>query len=158
MVLLSGMATRALEQVVSQFVNLTTVSGGGLITPSDIVSGDSRSITIAFIKLVIPGVVIQALLIKGGLQLLTTYRVPIIQTALTLFLFEIGAIALQAFIAERFAHAQGLGALTITTPWTLFFSVAMTVAILLFEAYVIRGVSRPHIGRYPAVTYASPSV
>ena len=85
------------------------------------------------LKLIIPGVLIQAVLIKFGLQLLTTVRVPLIQTVLTLFLFEVGAIALQQFIAQEFAKSEGLGALTTYTPWTLFFSVGMTVAILIFE-------------------------
>ena len=153
-ILLTGMATRAIEEVIVQWVNLTNVSGGGLVSPADIVSGDSRSITVAMLKLILPGVLIQAVLIKFGVQLLTTFRVPLVQTVLTLFLFEVGAIALQQVIAHEFAKAQGLGALTTYTPWTLFFSVGMTVAILIFEAVLIRGVSRPRVGRYPMVTYA----
>lgn len=154
-VFLTGMATRAIEEFIIRWVNLTDVAGGGLVSPADIVSGDTRSITTAMLKLIIPGVLIQAVLIKGFLQSLTTVRVPLIATVLTLFLFEVGAIALQQVIAHEFARAQGLGALTTYTPWTLFFSVGMTVAILIFEGVLIRGVSRPRVGRYPVVTYVS---
>lgn len=157
-ILLSAMATRLIEQVIAQWVNLTTVAGGGLVSLSDVVSGDSRSITMALLKLLIPGVLIQAFIIKFGVQLLTTFRVPYIQAALALLLFDIGAIALMALLAHEFAKAQGLGALTMYTPWTLFFSVGMSVAILLFEAMLIRGISRPHIGRYPAVAYVRRAV
>jgi hypothetical protein len=149
-VFLTGMATRAIEEFIVRWVNLTDVAGGGLVSPAD-----TRSITTAMLKLIIPGVLIQAVLIKGLLQSLTTVRVPLIATTLTLFLFEVGAIALQQVIAHEFAKAQGLGALTTYTPWTLFFSVGMTVAILIFEGVLIRGVSRPRVGRYPVVTYVS---
>ena len=77
-VFLTGMATRAIEEFIVRWVNLTDVAGGGLVSPADIVSGDTRSITTAMLKLIIPGVLIQAVLIKGLLQSLTTVRVPLI--------------------------------------------------------------------------------
>ena len=95
----------------------------------------------AMLKLILPGVSFRPCSSSSACGSLTTFRVPLVQTVLTLFLFEIGAIALQQLIAHEFAKAQGLGALTTYTPWTLF-SVAMTVAILIFEAVLIRGVSQ----------------
>ena len=39
-ILLTGMATRAIEEIIVRWVSLTNVTGGGLVSPADIVSGD----------------------------------------------------------------------------------------------------------------------
>jgi hypothetical protein len=153
-ILLSAGATRLIEHFVSQWVNLTTVTGGGIVTFSDLVSGDSRSITVSLLKLIIPGVLIQALLVKGGLQMISTLRVPYVQTAVVLFLFNIGTIALEQLIAREFRVSQGLHALTIHSQWTWLLSIVLTAAVLVFEASVIGGISRLPVGKYPKVVYA----
>ena len=44
--------------------DLSTAAGGGYLTPDDIVSADTRHIAFGLLRLLLPGILIQALLVK----------------------------------------------------------------------------------------------
>ncbi len=60
----TGLATRLAEVALVSAVRLTSVGGGGLLTPANLVGADHRHVTYALVRLLLPGLLVQALLVK----------------------------------------------------------------------------------------------
>ena len=152
--ILASVAVRVLEQFSLSWIDYTSVTGGGFVSPYDLVSGNLHTVSVAFVELMLPGILVEALILKFGIQLLSPARAPYIAIALVLLMFQLAGVVVAHFIAHEFSSAAGLRALSTTSLWTLFFSLVLSFAVLVFEASLIAGVCRPRVGRYPYARFA----
>jgi hypothetical protein len=147
--LATGMLTRLAEVALVSAVRVTSVGGGGLLTPSDLVGGDHRHIAYGLVRLLVPGVIVQAVLIRLVVGTFRGLYIPFLGTLAVLGLFDIGALGLASVVASTFADTRGLGALTTLSPAAIYLSVAISAATLIGEAYVLQGLVELPVGRYP---------
>lgn len=145
----TGLATRLAELAMVSAMRLTSVGGGGLLSPQDLVGGDHRQIGWAFVRLLLPGVIVQAVLVRVAVGCYRGLTLPFVSTLAVLGLFDVGAIGLSTLIARYFADTSSLGALTSTAPAALYLSVAISAATLIAEAYLLQGLIEMPVGRYP---------
>ncbi len=68
--------------------------------------------------------------------------------------FQLGGALLAHWISHEFVVSRGVAALSTTSLWTLFFATIISFALIVLEAYLITGISRPRVGRYPNVVIA----
>lgn len=149
----TGVLTRLAEVALVSAVRLTSVGGGGLLTPDDLVGGDHRHMAYGLVRLLLPGVIVQALLIKLVVSSYRGLHIPFLGTVAVLGLFDVGAIWISSVVATTFADTRGLGALTTLSPAAIYLSVAISAATLIGEAYVLQGLVELPVGRYPVVAH-----
>ncbi len=147
----TGLATRLTEVAMVSAMRLTSVGGGGLLSPQDLVGGDHRQLGWAFVRLLLPGVILQAVLVRIVVGCYRGLRIPFVSTLAVLGLFDVGAIGVSMLIAQFFADTKSLGALTSTAPATIYLSVAISAATLIAEAFLLQGLVEMPVGRYPVV-------
>jgi hypothetical protein len=148
--LATGLLARLADLAMVSAVRLTTVGGGGLLTPHNLVGADQRHIGVDLLRLLLPGLLVQALLIKvfvasRGLS------IPSLGTAAVLAAFDLAALGVASLVAHAFVESRSLHALTATAPATLYLSLAISVVTLVAEAFVLQGLVEPPVRRYPVV-------
>jgi hypothetical protein len=150
----TGLATRLVEVALVSAMRLTSVGGGGMISPEDLASGDTRRIGWALVRLLLPGILIQALLVRITVGCYRGLTIPFVATAAVLGLFDVGAIGIATLVAQFFTDTRGLGALAATNPAAIYLAVAISAATLIAEAFLLQGLVEQPIGRYPLVRRA----
>lgn len=150
----TGLATRLAELALVSAMRLTSVGGGGLISPEDLASGDSRRVGWALVRLLLPGILIQALLVRIVVGCYRGLTIPFVATVAVLGLLDVGAIGLSVLVSQFFADTRGLGALAATDAAAIYMSVAISAATLIAEAYLLQGLVEMPVGRYPVVRRA----
>jgi hypothetical protein len=149
----TGLLTRLAEVAMISAVRLTSVGGGGLLTPDDLVGGDHRHIAFGLVRLLLPGVVVQAILIKLVVGSFRGLRIPFLGTVAVLGMFNIAALGFATVAATTFADNRSLHALTAMSPAAIYLSVAISAATLIGEAFVLQGLVETPVGRYPALPH-----
>lgn len=150
----TGLATRLAELALVSAMRLTSVGGGGMISPEDLVSGDTRTVGWALVRLLLPGILIQALLVRITVGLFRGLTIPFVATVAVLGLFDVSAIGLSVLVSQFFADTRGLGALSATDPAAIYLALAISAATLIAEAYLLQGLVEMPVGRYPVVRRA----
>ncbi len=150
----TGLATRLAELALVSAMRLTSVGGGGLISPEDLASGDSRRVGWALVRLLLPGILIQALLVRIAVGCFRGLTVPFVATVAVLGLADVAAIGLSTLVSQFFADTRGLGALAATDAAAIYLAVAISTATLIAEAYLLQGLVETPVGRYPVVRRA----
>ena len=80
----TGLATRLSELALASAMRLTSVGGGGMISPEDLASGDTRRVGWALVRLLLPGILIQALLVRIVVGSFRGLTIPFVATAAVL--------------------------------------------------------------------------
>ena len=147
--LATGVATRLAEVGLASAVRLTTAAGGGFMTPDDLVAGDGRHIAFGLVRLLLPGLLIQALLIKLAVGSYRGLQISYFATAAVLGTFALGSLGLASVLAQTFADNRSLHALTPLSPVAIYLAVAVSAVTIVLEAFVLQGLVEQPIGRYP---------
>ena len=150
----TAILTRAGELALAPFVHLTSAGGGGVVTPQDLVSSDQRRIAFELVQLMLPGILIQAFLVKLVVSSYRGLHIPYLGTAAVLAMFDVGALGVSGVVARFFADTHGLGTLTTLAPATLYLTLAISAATLIAEAFVLQGLVQTPVGRYPLLKRA----
>jgi len=146
--------TRVGELAMAPAIHLTSVGGGGVLTPDDLVSATQRHVAFDLVQLLLPGIFLQAFLVKLVVSSFRGLHIPYVGTAAVLAMFDVGALAVGSAFAHFFADTRGLGTLTTLSPATIYLTVAISAATLIAEAFVLQGLVETPIGRYPLVRRA----
>jgi hypothetical protein len=147
----TGLAARLAEVGLVAAVRLTSAGGGGLLTPANLAGADHRHVSYALVRLLLPGLLVQALLVKLVVSSYRGLHVAYLATVAVLGLFDIAALALASVVATAFAQSTSLHALTSVSPAAIYLSVAISAATLIGEALVLQGLIEMPVGRYPLV-------
>jgi hypothetical protein len=153
--LATGVVTRLAEVSAASAVRLTTVAGGGLLSPQDLVGGDQRRLALALLRLLLPGLALQALLVKLTVEFGRDLRLPYLQTLAALGLVELAALGAADAVSQAFAHTRGLGALAVADPVTVLLALAITAGTLLAQAWIVQGLVQWRLGAYPVARRAN---
>ena len=147
----TGLATRLAELALASSIRLTSVGGGGLLTPANLAGADHRHVTYALVRLLLPGLLIQALLIKLVVSSFRGLHLAFLPTVAVLGMFDVAALAIAVVVATTFAQSTSLHALTTFSAAAIYLSVAISAATLIGEAYVLQGLVEMPVGRYPVL-------
>jgi hypothetical protein len=153
--LATGALARLADVAMASAVQVTSVGGGGLLTPDNLVGADGRHIAWNLLRLLLPGLIVQAFVIK---LVVASYRglwISFIGTVAVLGTFDLASLGVASLVAHWFAESRSLQALTTTAPATLFLALAISMATLVAEAFLLRGLIELPARRYPRV--AAPS-
>lgn len=150
----TGLATRLAELALQSAMRLTSVGGGGFISPEDLASGDTRRVGWALVRLLLPGILIQALLVRIVVGCFRGLTIPFVATVAVLGLFDVGAVGLSVLVSQVFSDTSGLGVLGAADPAAIYLAVAISAATLIAEAYLLQGLVEMPVGRYPVVRRA----
>ena len=145
----AGAVTRLAELGLASAVQLTTAAGGGYLTPDDIVSADTRHIALGLLRLLLPGILIQALLIKLVVASQRGLQISYFATAAVLGTFAVGSLGIASVVGHAFADNRALHELTPLSPTAIYLAVAISAATMVLEAFVLQGLIEQPIGRYP---------
>jgi hypothetical protein len=145
----TGAVTRLAEVALASAVQLTTAAGGGYLTPDDLVAADTRHIAFGLLRLLLPGLLIQALLIKIAVGSRLGLQISYFATAAVLGTFTVGSIGLASAVGRAFAHNRALHELTPLSPAAIYLAVAISAITIVLEAFVLQGLVEQPIGRYP---------
>jgi hypothetical protein len=132
----TGAATRLAEVGLATAVQLTTAAGGGYLTPDDLVAADTRHIAFGLVRLLLPGILIQALLIKLVVGSRRGLQISYFATTAVLATFTVGSLGLASVVGRAFADNRALHE-------------AMSAITIVLEAFVLQGLIEQPIGRYP---------
>jgi hypothetical protein len=69
--------------------------------------------------------------------------------------FDLASLGVASLVAHWFAESRSLDALTATAPATLYLSLAISMATLIAEAFVLQGLIELPVRRYPRVAAQS---
>lgn len=153
--LATGALARLADVAMASAVQVTSVGGGGLLTPDNLVGADQRHIAWSLLRLLLPGLIVQALVIK---LVVTSYRglsISFIGTVAVLGAFDLASLGVASLVAHGFAESRSLHALTATAPATLYLALAISVATLVAEAFVLQGLVELPVRRYRRVAAQS---
>jgi hypothetical protein len=103
------------------------------------------------VRLLLPGLLIQALMVKLVVSSYRGLHVTYVATLAVLGLFDIAALAIANVVATTFAQSTSLHALTTYSPAAIYLSVAISAATLIGEAFVLQGLIEMPVGRYPLI-------
>jgi hypothetical protein len=145
----TGAATRLAEFGLGSAMQLTTAAGGGYLTPDDVVSADTRHIAFGLLRLLLPGILIQAVLVKLVVGSQRGLQISYFATAAVLGTFAVGSIGLASVVAQAFADNRSLHELTPLSPAAIYLAVALSAITIVLEAFVLQGLIEQPIGRYP---------
>jgi hypothetical protein len=145
----TGAATRLAEVALGPAVRLTTAAGGGYLTPDDIVAADTRQIAVGLLRLLLPGILIQALLIKLVVGSRRGLQLSYFATASVLGTCAVGSLGLASVVGRVFADNRALHELTPLSPAAVYLAVAFSAVTIVLEAFVLQGLIEQPIGRYP---------
>jgi hypothetical protein len=145
----TGAATRLAEMGLGSVLQLTTAAGGGYLTPDDLVAADTRHIAFGLVRLLLPGLLIQALLIKLAIGSRRGLQISYFATAAVLGTFAVGSLGLASLVGQAFADNRSLHDLTPLSPAAIYLAVAISAATIVLEAFVLQGLVEQPIGRYP---------
>jgi hypothetical protein len=145
----TGAVTRLAELGLGSAVQLTTAAGGGYLTPDDIVSADTRRIAFGLLRLLLPGILIQALLVKLVVGSQRGLQISYFATAAVLGTFAVGSLGLASVAGQAFADNRALHELTPLSPAAIYLAVAISAATMVLEAFVLQGLIEQPVGRYP---------
>lgn len=149
--LATGVLARLADVAMASAVRVTSVGGGGLLTPDNLVGADQRHIALNLLRMLLPGLIVQALVIK---LMVASYRglsIPFIGTVAVLGAFDLASLGVASLVARGFVESRSLDALTATAPATLYLSLAISVATLVAEAFVLQGLVELPLRRYSPV-------
>jgi hypothetical protein len=149
----TGAVTRLAELGLASVVQLTTAAGGGYLTPDDLVSADARRIAFGLVRLLLPGILVQAALIKLVVASRRGLQIPYLATAAVLGTFTVGSLGLASVVGQAFADNRALHELTPLSPVAVYLAVAMSALTIVFEAFVLQGLVEQPIGRYPLLLH-----
>jgi hypothetical protein len=155
--LASGALARLADVALASVVQVTSVGGGGLLTPDNLVGADQRHIAFNLLRLLLPGLLVQALVIKLVVASHRGLSIPFVGTVAVLGAFDIASLGVASVIAHAFDESRSLHALTATAPAALYLSLAISVATLVAEAFVLQGLIELPVRRYPRVATAQSS-
>lgn len=150
----TGLGTRLAELALGSAMRLTSAGGGGLISPEDLAGGDTRRIGWALLRILLPGILIQALLVRIVVGCYRGLTIPFVATAAVLAVAGVAAIGMSVLAAQLFADTRGLGALAATDAAAVYLAVAISATTLIAEAYLLQGLVEMPVGRYPIVRRA----
>ena len=153
--LATGALARLADVGMALAVQVTSVGGGGLLTPDNLVGADQRHIAWNLLRLLLPGLIVQALVIKLVVASYRNLWIPFIGTVAVLGAFDLAALGVASLVAHWFAESRSLDALTATAPATLGLSLAISMATLMAEAFVLQGLIELPVRRYPRVAAQS---
>ncbi len=145
----TGAVTRLAEVGLASAVHLTTAAGGGYLTPDDLIAADTRHIAFGLLRLLLPGLLIQALLIKLAVGSRPGLRISYFTTAAVLGTFAVGSLGLASAVGQAFADNRALHELTPLSPTAIYLAVAISAITIVLEAFVLQGLVEQPIGRYP---------
>jgi hypothetical protein len=145
----TGAVTRLAELGLASVMQLTTAAGGGYLTPDDLVSADTRHIALGLLRLLLPGILIQAVLIKLAVGSHRGLQIPYFATAAVLGSFAVGSLGLAAVVGQAFADDRALHALAPLSPVAIYLAVAISAVTIIMEAFLLQGLVEQPIGRYP---------
>lgn len=145
----TGAVTRLAEVGLASAVQLTTAAGGGYLTPDDLVAADTRHIAFGLVRLLLPGILVQALLIKLVVTSRRGLQISYLATVAVLGTFGVASIGLASAAARVFAENRALHELTPLSPTAVYLAVAISAITIVFEAFVLQGLVEQPIGRYP---------
>jgi hypothetical protein len=145
----TGAATRLAEVGLASVMQLTTAAGGGYLTPDDIVSADTRRIAFGLLRLLLPGILIQALLVKLVVSSRRGLQISYFATVAVLGTFAVGSLGLASALGQAFADNRALHELTPLSPAAVYLAVAMSAITIVLEAFVLQGLIEQPVGRYP---------
>jgi hypothetical protein len=145
----TGAATRLAEVALAPALRLTTAAGGGYLTPDDIVAADTRQIAFGLLRLLLPGILIQAALIKLLVGSRRGLQLSYFATAAVLGTFAVGSLAVASVVGQAFADNRALHELTPLSPAAIYLAVAFSALTIVLEAFVLQGLVEQPIGRYP---------
>jgi hypothetical protein len=149
----TGAVTRLAELGLASVVQLTTAAGGGYLTPDDLVSADARRIAFGLVRLLLPGILVQAALIKLVVASRRGLQIPYLATAAVLGTFTVGSLGLASVVGQAFADNRALHELTPLSPVAVYLAVAMSALTIVFEAFVLQGLVEQPIGRSPLLLH-----
>jgi hypothetical protein len=135
-------------------MRLTSVGGGGMISPEDLASGDTRRVGWALVGLLLPGILIQAVLVRIVVSCYRGLTIPFLATAAVLCFCDIAALGTSELVAHFFATTRGLAALAATDPAAIYLALAISAVTVIVEAYLLQGLVEMPVGRYPIVRRA----
>ncbi len=147
--LATGAAARLAEVGLASAVQLTTAAGGGYLTPDDLVAADTHHIAFGLLRLLLPGILVQAFLIKLVVGSFRGLQIAYFATAAVLGTFAVGSLGLASVVAQAFADNRSLHALTPASPAAVYLAVAISAATIVLEAFALQGLVEQPIGRYP---------
>ena len=153
--LATGALARLADVGMALAVQVTSVGGGGLLTPDNLVGADQRHIAWNLLRLLLPGLIVQALVIKLVVASYRNLWIPFIGTVAVLGTFDLASLGVASLVAHWFAESRSLDALTATAPATLGLSLAISMATLMAEAFVLQGLIELPVRRYPRVAAQS---
>jgi hypothetical protein len=153
--LATGLLARLADVAMASAVQVTSVGGGGLLTPDNLVGADQRDIAWSLLRLLLPGLIVQALVIKLVVASYRGLSIPFIGTVAVLGAFDLASLGVASLVAHLFVESRSLHALTATAPATLYLSLAISVATLVTEAVVLQGLVELPVRRYPRVAAQS---
>jgi hypothetical protein len=153
--LATGLVARLVDVAMASAVQVTSVGGGGLLTPDNLVGADQRHIALDLLRLLLPGLIVQALVIKLVVGSYRGLSIPFIGTVAVLGAFDLAALGVASLVAHGFAESRSLHALTATAPAALYLSLAISVATLLAEGFVLQGLVELPVRRHPRVATQS---
>jgi hypothetical protein len=145
----TGAVTRLAELGLASVMQLTTAAGGGYLTPDDLASADTRRIALGLVRLLLPGILVQAALVKLVVGSRRGLQIPYFATAAVLGTCAVGSLGLASVVGQAFADNRSLHALTPLSPVAVYLAVAVSAITIVFEAFVLRGLVEQPIGRYP---------
>ena len=145
----TGAATRLAEWGLGSAMHVMTAAGGGYLTPDDVVSADTRHIALGLLRLLLPGILIQAVLVKLVVGSQRGLQISYFATAAVLGTFAVGSLALASVVGQAFADNRALHELTPLSPAAIYLAVAMSAITIVLEAFVLQGLIEQPIGRYP---------
>ena len=106
--LATGALARLADVAMASVVQVTSVGGGGLLTPDNLVGADQRAIAWSLLRMLLPGLIVQALVIK---LVVTSYRglsIPFIGTAAVLGAFDLASLGVASLVAHGFVESRSL--------------------------------------------------
>ncbi len=145
----TGAVTRLAEVGLASAVQLTTAAGGGYLTPGDLVAADTRHIALGLVRLLLPGILVQALLIKLVVGSRRGLQISYLATAAVLGTFGVASLGLASAVGQAFADNRALHGLTPLSPIAIYLAVAISAVTIALEAFVLQGLVEQPIGRYP---------
>ena len=145
----TGAVTRLAEVGLASAVQLTTAAGGGYLTPADVAAADTRHIALGLVRLLLPGILIQALLIKLVVGSRRGLQIPYLATAAVLGTVGVGSLGLASAVGQAFADNRALHELTPLSPAAIYLAVAISAVTIVLEAFVLQGLVEQPVGRYP---------
>jgi hypothetical protein len=151
----TGLVVRLADVGMASAFRVSSVGGGGLLTPDNLVGADQRHIAFDLLRMLLPGLFVQALVIKLLVGSARGLSIPYLGTVAVLGVFDVASLAVASVVAHGFVESRSLHALTATEPVTLYLSLAISTVTLVAQAYILQGLVELPVRRYSRVAAQS---